>query len=146
MKNSFLLFLGLLVILGSIFVFVERLQVAANPTKIIEINGRSIKVEVADNSLTREKGLSNRRTLAPGTGMLFVFDGSAQYGFWMKDMRFAIDILWINEQLRVVEIEKNVSPKTFPKIFYPKSQILYALELPAGTADNYRIDIGDIVS
>lgn len=145
MKNSFFFILGLIIILGSIFLFFQR-ALEENQTKTIRINDVEIEVEIADTSAVRELGLSNRETLLDGTGMLFVFDNSSQYGIWMKNMNFSIDIAWIDEELQVIGIEKDVTPETFPQIFYPKSAIKYALELPAGTLDKYRIDIGGIVS
>lgn len=146
MKNFFFLVLGLIIIFGSVFLFFERQTVNENETKVIKIGDTSIKVEVADTSETRTKGLSGKEILKDGTGMLFVFDSSAQYGFWMKDMNFAIDIVWIDENRRVIGIEKRVSPETFPQIFYPNQAIKYVLELPAGFTDKYRIDIGQYVT
>jgi len=145
MKNSFFFILGLIIILGSIFLFLQR-ALEENQTKNIRINDVEIEVEVADTATTREFGLSNRETLLDGKGMLFVFDNPSRYGIWMKDMNFSIDIAWIDEELQVIGIEKEVTPETFPQIFYPKSTIKYVLELPAGTLDKYHIDIGGIVS
>ena len=136
--------LGLIIILGSIFLFFTRALIIENQTKIITINGTSIEVEIADTSRTREKGLSDRKGLDDGRGMLFIFDSPAQYGFWMKDMNFAIDIVWIDENYRVVDIKENISPDTFPQVFYPARETKYVLELPTGAVDKYQI-VTDIV-
>ncbi len=145
MKNFFFLVLGLTIIGGSIFLFFQRPLVIENKTKIIKINETSIEVEVVDTPETRTMGLSNRKTLPEGAGMLFIFDSPVQDGFWMKDMRFAIDIVWIDEKFRVVDIEKEVTPETFPQIFYPDQPVKYVLELPAGYTNRYHIDIGAVV-
>ena len=145
MKNFFFLILGLVIILGSIFLFFERPLVKENRIEIIKINDVSVKVEVVKTPETRAQGLSDRKILPDGTGMLFVFDEPAQYGFWMKDMNFAIDIVWIDERLRVIGIEKRVSPDTFPQIFHPNQAVKYVLELPAGFTENRGIDIDQVI-
>jgi len=145
MKNSFFLILGLIIIGGSIFLFWGQTQTLNTKTKIIKINDTSIKVEVADTPETRVQGLSGKKRLVDNTGMLFVFDSPARYGFWMKDMNFAIDIVWIDEKFHIIGIEREVSPETFPQIFYPPQAVKYVLELPAGAANRYHIGIGAVV-
>jgi len=145
MKIFFFLILGLIIIGGSIFLFFERTLVGESKTKIIKINDTSIKVEVADTPETRAQGLSGKKRLVDNTGMLFVFDRSAQYGFWMKDMNFAIDIVWIDEKFHIIGIEREVSPETFPQIFYPAQAVKYVLELPAGATNRYHIGIDAVV-
>jgi uncharacterized protein len=145
MKNFFFLTLGLIIILGSIFLFFKRNLNDRNQIQTIRIGDTSIQVEVVDTPETREKGLSGREALPEGTGMLFIFDRPTQYGFWMKDMKFAIDIVWIDEKSHVIGIEKEVLPNTFPQIFYPDQAVKYVLELPAGSANRYHIDIGAVV-
>ena len=146
MRNSFFLILWLIIIFGSVFLFFQRPATRENQIKIIKINDISVKVEVADTSETRIKGLSGRKIMPTDTGMLFVFESSESYGFWMKDMNFAIDIVWVDEDLYIIGIEKRVLPETFPQVFYPKSLAKCVLELPAGFADKYRIDTGQYVT
>ncbi|MEK9171943.1 MAG: DUF192 domain-containing protein [Patescibacteria group bacterium] len=145
MKNFFFLILGFVVIFGSVFLFFERTLVEENEKKIIKINDTSIKVDVADTPETRTMGLSGRETLPEGTGMLFIFDSPVQDGFWMKDMSFAIDIVWIDEKSRIVGIEHEVTPETFPQVFYPNQPVKYVLELPARYINQHHIDIGAVV-
>ncbi|MDO8569729.1 MAG: DUF192 domain-containing protein [bacterium] len=145
MKNFFFLVLGLIIILGSIFLFFKRQLINEGQIQTIKIGEISIQVEIVDTPETREKGLSGREALPEGTGMLFIFDSPAQYGFWMKDMDFAIDIVWVDGESRVIGIEREVLPNTFPQTFYPNQPIKYVLELPAGSANRYNIDIGAVV-
>ena len=63
--------------------------------------------------------------------MLFIFERSGRYGFWMKEMRFAIDIVWIGEDLRIVHIAADVTPETYPEVFKPPEAARYVLEMPA---------------
>jgi uncharacterized membrane protein (UPF0127 family) len=80
--------------------------------------------------------------LPEGTGMFFVMDTPKQYGFWMPDMHFAIDIIWMNEDMRVVDISHNVRPETYPKTFHPITPALYVLEVSAGYAEKMGIQKG----
>jgi len=102
-------------------------------------------VELADTPKLRTQGLSGRKQLNQNSGLLFLFEKSAIYSFWMKDMNFPLDIIWINEDNLVVHIEKNLKPETFPNIFSPKSEALFVLEVNAGLVDQYKIKLGSKV-
>ncbi len=114
-------------------------------TARIVIKNKEFVVEIADTDEKRIKGLSGRKSLSEDEGMIFVFDQPGMYGFWMKDMLFSIDIIWLSEEGRVVHIVKNAKPESFPEVFYPSSEAKYVLELPAGTADRLSLQIGDEV-
>lgn len=102
-------------------------------------------VEVADSFEKRKTGLSGRESLKEDRGMLFVFDRSLKHGIWMKDMNFPIDIFWIDENNRIVDIQTNAEPESFPKIFYPKADAMYIIETISGFQRIYNINIGDRV-
>jgi len=87
------------------------------------------RVRIADSLAERAQGLSGTTALAPDEGMLFVFERAGMYGFWMKDMYYPIDIIWLNDELRPVGITKNISPDTFPTVFYPPVPVRYVLEV-----------------
>jgi len=110
---------------------------------VIQIGDVALQVEIADTQDKREQGLSNRESLGERRGMLFLFEKPERYGFWMKEMNFAIDIIWIDKDKSVVEITANVDPKTFPEIFYPKEIIQYIIETQAGWAKVNEIQLGD---
>ena len=74
--------------------------------------------------------------------MLFIFKKEDKHGIWMKDMQFALDILWLDKEYRVVDMTKNVSPLSFPKIFYPKVPSFYVFEAESGFSDKYKIEEG----
>lgn len=145
MKNFFFLLLGLIIIAGSVFLFLSKPVITEDKTRIIKINDSSFQVEIVNTPETRQQGLSGKANLPDGTGMFFIFETPDKYGFWMKDMNFAIDIVWIDENLRIVDVELDVLPETFPQIFYPNKAVKYVLELPAGTIAKYRIDIGAVI-
>lgn len=77
--------------------------------------------------------------------MLFVFDRPDRYGFWMRDMHFAIDIVWIDNNWRIVDITHELTPESYPNTFAPSAPALYALEVPAGSALRYSWKVGDSV-
>ena len=106
---------------------------------------RTILVDIADTPQKREAGLSGRESLAQDEGMLFVFPEDGIYAFWMKDMHFSIDILWISHAGMVVEMQESVSPETYPATFVPSKGARYVLELPSGWVEAYAVEIGDIV-
>lgn len=114
-------------------------------SRTIQLAGKIIKVKIADTPELREMGLSGREGLAEDEGMLFIFDSDAKYQFWMKDMRFPIDILWLSDKGEVVDIRASVSPSTFPTVFAPNSPARYVLELRAGFTETNALKLGDIV-
>ena len=158
MKNFFFLIVGIALILGSVYLFLQSEPKGFIPTpepvleneekneKVVERRARigdaELIVELADTDKKRIQGLSARESLAEGRGMLFIFENQGLYGFWMKDMLFSIDIVWLDENLTVVGVEEGVSPETFPEVFYPDRAIISALELPTGFAEENGIDTG----
>lgn len=111
-------------------------------TRTITLDGRILRVTVADTPAAQEQGLGGRASLAPDEGMLFVFREDGTYGFWMKDMKFAIDIVWLSADGTVISVNKNVSPDTFPAVFIPPVPVKYVLELPARYSEVYTIRPG----
>ncbi|MEK7106793.1 MAG: DUF192 domain-containing protein [Patescibacteria group bacterium] len=113
--------------------------------RTIQLAGQDIKASVVSTREERSKGLGGRIGLARNEGMLFVFDSDGEYRFWMKDMLFPIDILWLSEGGGVVDIKGKISPATYPDVFTPKAPARYVLELPAGFSEEYSVKVGDIV-
>ncbi|MAZ29837.1 hypothetical protein CL655_00975 [bacterium] len=103
-------------------------------------------VTVADEPAEWRRGLSNTAPLVDQTGMLFVFDTSDRYGMWMKDMRYALDMIWIDENFTVVHIEENVTPDTYPTTFSSPVPARFVLEVPAFTVESFKIQVGQQAS
>ncbi|PIR46833.1 MAG: hypothetical protein COV07_02090 [Candidatus Vogelbacteria bacterium CG10_big_fil_rev_8_21_14_0_10_45_14] len=112
-------------------------------TTTLIIGGNSYIVDLPQNSLEKARGLSGRDMLPDGYGMLFDMENSDLHPFWMKDMLFSIDILWLDANRKTVHIERNVSPDTYPKSFSSKVPARYILELSSNSADKYGLRIGD---
>lgn len=107
------------------------------------IGETSITLDIADTDEKRLKGLGGRESIPRDHAMLFVFDKSEEHGIWMKDMMFALDIVWLNEYSEVIYIERKVSPETFPKVFSAGRPSKYVLEFRAGFVERNSIKVGD---
>ncbi len=95
-------------------------------------------VDVAVTRDERQQGLSGRETMAQDAGMLFLFEEEQPLQFWMKDMRFPLDIIWIDGQCRLIDVAADVPtpPPNASNEEIPKAQsplpAQYVLELNAG--------------
>lgn len=125
-------------------------QIPANCPESVLIANHQICVEVADTDPKRQQGLSGRERLQENHGMLLVFPQPALHALWMKDMKFALDFLWIRDS-RVVDITLDVSPPkpgTPPnqlKVYSPDEPVDSVLEVNAGTVAALGIATGDAV-
>ena len=112
----------------------------------VTVGTTTIAVGVANTPTARAQGLSGRASLPDSSGMLFVFDMPGNYGFWMKDMQFPLDIIFADASGRIVSVYQNLSPQTYlanpPQVFYPAAPALYVLEVPAGFAAAHGISVG----
>lgn len=115
-------------------------------TATLSIASTTVEADLADNDCKRTLGLSGRASLSEGRGMIFKYEGEGSRGIWMKDMKFPIDILWIDEEMRVVGIEWAIAPSTYPKIFGENYKAEYVLELPVGFVIKNKVTLGSIIS
>lgn len=102
----------------------------------------AVTAEVANTRASRELGLSFRNKMQDNEGMLFVFPVPGRYGFWMKDMSFPLDVMWINENGVVVSIERNLGPESYPKAYINHADASYVLEINAGLAERFGVYMG----
>ncbi|OGI58355.1 hypothetical protein A3C60_00625 [Candidatus Nomurabacteria bacterium RIFCSPHIGHO2_02_FULL_37_45] len=113
--------------------------------KAIQIMGQNIRVNLATTDAAREQGLSGRENLKEDEGMLFVFDYPDKYSFWMKDMNFPIDMIWIGENKEIIYIKKNARPESFPESYGPTADSKYVLEIVSGLSSKNNLKEGDKV-
>ena len=116
------------------------------PTTTVIIGPVVVLVEVASTDFERQLGLSGRNVLEDGRGMLFMFDTEGEWGIWMKDMNFPIDIIWASQDGTVVTVAKDISPDTYPQAFYPSVPARFVLEVPAGFVASHDIAKGSRLS
>lgn len=121
----------------------KNVQKISDTKKEIYIKNIKLTVDIADEPYEQTRGLSGRKYIAKDEGMIFIFTRSLIPAFWMKDMKFALDIIWIDSKNTIVGIEKNVLPETFPKTFAPPSPVKYVLEVNSGWSDKNKIRQGD---
>lgn len=130
----------------------QTIQDSAKQTlKIQDASGNlraQINLELADTAQKRTKGLGYRDFLASGSGMLFIHDETQKYTYWMKGMKFPIDIMWILDD-EIVDIIVNVPPpvegqkdNTLER-FAPVTEVNKVLETNAGFVDSNNIQKGD---
>ena len=116
-----------------------------SPARTVNIGGSTVRVTVADTPSEREQGLSGQSGLNSDEGMLFIFPTDGIFAFWMKDMLFSIDMVWISAEGKIVYIVHSASPDSYPDSFVPDTAARYVLELPAGWAKAHKLSVGDQV-
>jgi|GEM_PF-1098105 len=135
--------IGLLQKQGSGLFQATSSEAVLNTTGQIYINGNNWGVEIAKNDVDRANGLSNRKTLYNKNGMLFVFDKIGSHSFWMKDMLIPIDMIFFDDNWKIVLIESNLQASSFPTTFGGSIKSQYILEINANEAQAYGLNVGD---
>ncbi len=102
---------------------------------IFTLDHVTLDVEVVTTPAAQQQGLSGRPFLAKNSGMLFVFPEVGYHAFWMKQMLFPLDIIWMDENYRVVYVAHNAQPCTVSDcpIYSPTAPAKYVLEVTPGT-------------
>ncbi len=118
-------------------------------SKQITVDGNKLLVCVADTKTKQRDGLSGYKKMSDGQGMLFIFDQFQNYSFWMKDVNFSIDIIWISQNHIVqitenVKVQKGVSNDNLA-IYRPNVPVDKVLEVNAGWSKRMMVDVGDKV-
>jgi uncharacterized protein len=108
----------------------------------VTVNGLVLVADISVTNEQRTKGLSVKDGLAENEAMLFVFDNEAEHTFWMKDMKFPIDIIWIDSDKTIVHIEHNLQPCGYGLLcptYKPGQDSLYVLETVSGFAEKHNV-------
>jgi len=138
-------------IIGSVMLFVYQeygddiwgVFVTEEKTNTAYVGSTALSVSVADSPAELELGLSEVASLGEFQGKLFIFPDQQRHGIWMKDMNFAIDVLWFNNDLVLVHIEEAVSPSSYPTIFAPREKARFVIETNAFLASSLQMQLGD---
>jgi uncharacterized protein len=122
----------------------EQIRSESNsyPQVNVTVNHQILIADISATNELRTKGLSVKDALSEDEAMLFVFDVEGEHRFWMKDMKFPIDIIWISNDKIVVDIENNLQPchsGVLCSIYEPDGNSLYVLETVGGFASKYGI-------
>jgi uncharacterized membrane protein (UPF0127 family) len=140
--RTFLIFAALLALVFALLLLMGAFKPQVFPAEEkmrIWVGGAPVDAVVADTPEERVRGLSGTPELGSNEGMFFVFENDGFYRIWMKDMRYAIDILWIEEDGTIIHIEENVTPDTYPKQFTSRIPARYVLEVLAGFVEKHDI-------
>lgn len=106
-----------------------------------------VKLEVADNLVSKARGLQNRPDLPSDHGMLFVFNRTHKPRMWMKKVNFPLDVLFLDADRRIVDAMADLPPceRIGCPVYQSRAPARYAIEVPAGTIENLDLKIGDSV-
>lgn len=130
----------------ALFLFLIGISTLAKTPKIT-INNHTFNLYIAKSSRNKEVGLSKHTNLSQNQGMLFPFGTASNYSFWMKDMQFPIDIIFIRNN-KIVAIYQNLSPPQKNQnltIYRPQELSDTVLEINAGLSEKYGFRNGDSV-
>ena len=126
--------------------------VAPGDSPTLTVSGAAFDLELAHTPDQRQQGLSGRESLDAASGMLFIFESPGHHTFWMYDMNFPLDFVWIGADCAVVDIHENVphpapgdEPSELP-LYTPDLPALYNLEIDGGGASALGIRVGDTVT
>lgn len=105
-------------------------------------NGTIELMDVADDPVEHAQGLSGKTV---PQSMLFLFEQKFSYSFWMPDMYFPIDIIWLDEN-RIIGFERNIQPEEPAKTYYrPTTAISGVIEMPSGSVNELELEVGDLL-
>lgn len=124
-----------------IFSFLILLSACTQKQSYVSFNGQKLRIETATTDAQKTQGLSGRTSLCSDCGMMFLFKDPGVYGFWMKDMKFSLDFIYLNND-EVVWLIENVSPQTYPEVIMPKRTFDKVIEVNSGTVSRLNIKIG----
>ncbi|MBI4185811.1 DUF192 domain-containing protein [Candidatus Berkelbacteria bacterium] len=113
-------------------------------TQQLTVGSSTVHVEVVSTLAQMAKGLADRVLLSKDDGMLFIYDEPIIPSFWMKGMRFPLDIVWLKDS-RVVGIEHRVPADNGAVHYSPRVSVNAVLELNAGSVERYSLKPGDLV-
>lgn len=122
----------------------------STPKTKVHIGSAIIDAELADTVAEQSVGLAGRDVLDPDSGMLFVFPTPQRASFWMKDMRFPLDFVWITDDRRVAKVTEDV-PIPGPEeselpLYFSGQDVRFVLEINAGRVQELGISVGDAVT
>ncbi len=121
---------------------------AVSVAATVRVKDHQFHVTIAQSEAQRERGLSGREVLNQDEGMLFLFPAQGIYPFWMPEMRFPLDIIWIRQNaiVEMAQLDAPSSTNPIPERYTPVERADMVLEVPAGTAHTLHLRIGDSIA
>lgn len=103
---------------------------------------KNLDIEIADDEYQTQTGLMYRDSMEENQGMLFIFPVEDLLGFYMKNTKFALDIIYIDSDKKIVSFQKNAQPYSEDSL--PSNvPAKYVLEVNTGLADAWQLKVGD---
>ena len=133
---------GVGLILAAVLVVGVLFVQTYHQTVTVRLGDGIFRARVVSTDAQREKGLSGVTQLDEQAAMLFVYPKDQTNKIWMKDMKIAIDVVWLDAKKRVVHMESSLQPKSYPKTYGPSRATRYVIELPEGSIQRKAIKIG----
>ena len=130
----------------------SKLESVEFPRGTIMIDDVPLEVQIADTEPRRVRGLMFQDQLSYDQGMIFVFDKPGLYSLWMLNMQFSLDMMWFDEDGKIVHIEKDVPPCKTPleiaacQSIIPEGQAVYVLEVTSGFVEQNNVTNNSVLS
>lgn len=126
------------------FLLLLPLSACSSGGSYVELGSQTFHVEVRDDAAGRQMGLMYREEMADDQGMWFVFEEEKPLSFWMKNTLLPLDILYFDNNMELVSIQKNVPPCRSTRCpSYPsEGPARYVLEINAGLSDRFSFQAG----
>ena len=148
-KKLILFFLIFTLLIISFFYSINKLLSDDIESIKVNIKGDVYTLLIADSVEEQSKGLSGLESLDEDKGMIFIFNTPDFYGFWMKDTLIHLDMIWLDENKKVVYIKYNAQPESYfetpPAVYTPTTKALYVVELNAGQSERVGLNVGDTI-
>lgn len=145
-KQKITIIIVWLIIVFLIWIVFYNKSISGTSTPEICINNTCFDIEIADTPQERQLWLMYREQLPELSGMLFIFEKPGQYNFWMKNTLISLDMIWIDNQNKIVDIKQATPCTTDPCPTYnPQWSSSYVLELNIWISKKYKIKIWDTV-
>lgn len=136
MKKTYIIIAIIITIFTGLWIYKQ------NQSPKIQTPNKNYSALISDTPQKREKGLSGTKKLENNKVMLFIFEKSDHYGIWMKDMLINIDVVYLDDEWNVINYFDDVSPSTYPTVYYPERLAKYVIEMPAGQRLKSGLDKG----
>lgn len=122
----------------------QSLSEAGDGTR--SLGTEAVKMDTLETKQEQMKGYTNRKRPPDNHGFLYVLDKPSRYAYWMKNMLFSTDVVWLSADFRVVDLKAAIAPETYPdQIFEPVQPASYMLEFADGFIPRHGIEIGDVI-
>jgi len=112
--------------------------------RTLTVNREAYRLQVASTPAAQEKGLGDRKSMDAHDGMLFPFPAQSVQCFWMKGMEFPLDIIWLSSDKKIVRMQQDLQPESYPNKYCAVSQ--YVIELSAGRVAADKLAIGQTLN